>query len=203
MDSSDDEQGWEEKNEDWYRDSDTSENIPEPNDIDAPLYQDRNELPTDLSKEHFEEGLIYTMTMLSKRKEQTLVMIIEAGIEDFVYRPFFIRGSSKKTFHQGLRDKKESYNNVWRLAPRRELARRRDPSEVMVGETIRFTYGMGDKYQTCLVMERRSISLKCRHECGKERGKIQSYEIVEILDCTELFRSSILQNMLAQVKDLC
>ena len=53
---------WDEAEEDQYRDSDTSENLPDPNNLAAPLYQDVNKLPVDLKRIHFEEGLVYSMT---------------------------------------------------------------------------------------------------------------------------------------------
>ena len=49
--------------EDWYHESDTSENIPEPNDEPAALYQDLNTLPVPLLNYNFDEGLLYTMTL--------------------------------------------------------------------------------------------------------------------------------------------
>ena len=189
-------------NEDWYRDSDTSEDIPEPNTLEVPLYQDRNSLPTPLKKKHFELGVIFTMTMLKKRHESNLVMIIEGGEETFVYRIFFARGSSRKTFHQGLGDKTARYKDVWRLAPRRELSRQRDPSDARVGETLRFTYGMSEEYLTAIVISRRSNTLECKLECGMDRGAVRRFEIFEMVGCTEMFGSSILQTLLTLVKDL-
>ena len=79
------------------------------------------------------------MTLKTYKKHPMLVMIIEAGVEFFVFRPFYVRGSSKKTFHEGLEDKKCDYQVVQRLAPRRELIQKRDPDKASVGETIRFT----------------------------------------------------------------
>ena len=40
----------EQKVEDWYNDSDTSEETPDPNRQDEPLYQKANSLPVDLTK---------------------------------------------------------------------------------------------------------------------------------------------------------
>ena len=59
----------EQKVEDWYNDSDTSEEIPDPNRQDEPLYQKANSLPVDLTKKHF-EGLAYVITLKSSEKIQ-------------------------------------------------------------------------------------------------------------------------------------
>ena len=53
--------------EDWYNASDTSEDIPDPNLSKEALYQAPNMLPAPLQKSHFEEGLIYTMTLKGNR----------------------------------------------------------------------------------------------------------------------------------------
>ena len=49
---------WDGNKEDWYADSDTSEEVPDPNDDPASLYQEYDCLPVSLSKKHFIEGLI-------------------------------------------------------------------------------------------------------------------------------------------------
>ena len=67
---------WDEAEEDQYRDSDTSENLPDPNNLGVPLYQDVNKLPVDLKKHHFEEGLVYFMTLKTCKKHPMLAMII-------------------------------------------------------------------------------------------------------------------------------
>ena len=41
---------------DWYRDSDTSEDIPDPYDDDKALFQDVNVLPVGLQKGNFKRG---------------------------------------------------------------------------------------------------------------------------------------------------
>ena len=45
------------KLENWYSESDTSENLPDPNESKDPLYQEENKLPT-LTKNHFCEGIV-------------------------------------------------------------------------------------------------------------------------------------------------
>ena len=41
---------------DWYRESDTSDDLPDPNVSTQALYQDENKLPVLLKQSHFEEG---------------------------------------------------------------------------------------------------------------------------------------------------
>ena len=170
---------WDEAEEDQYRDSDTSENLPDPNDLAAPLYQDVNKLPVDLKRIHFEEGLVYSMTLKTYKKHPMLVMIIEAGDDFFVFRPFFVRASSKKTFHEGLADQKCEYQVVQRLAPRRELTRERKPEDARIGETIRFTYGMSEKYITGFILRATSRKVECMLECGADRGQHREFDIYE------------------------
>ena len=98
--------------EDWYNNSDTSEEIPDPNTQDEPLYQKANLLPVDLTKKHFEEGLAYVITLKKQRENPMLVMLIETRQNDFTYRTFFVRGSSRETFHDRGRDKTATYEDV-------------------------------------------------------------------------------------------
>ena len=46
---------------------------------------------------------------------------LEKEDDFFVYRPFFVQGSRRKTYHEGASDKKAGFADVWRLAPRRKL----------------------------------------------------------------------------------
>ena len=48
---------------DWYQESDTSEEIPDPNQRNAKLFQDVDTLPVEIKKSHFQEGIIYFMTL--------------------------------------------------------------------------------------------------------------------------------------------
>jgi len=99
--------------DDWYNSSDTSDEIPNPNENEDPLYQDINTLPVPLRPEHFQEGLIYAMTVKEKLNHNTLlVMIIHAKRRSFVYRLFFARGSARKTYHQGLIDTEIKFSDV-------------------------------------------------------------------------------------------
>ena len=43
--------------------------------------------------------------------------------------------TSKKTYHQGLKDQELQYTRVWRLAPRKELMRPTNSNAVRVGKT--------------------------------------------------------------------
>lgn len=85
--------------EDWYHDSDTSQDLPLPNDDENPLYQEVNKLPVPLEKDHFQEGLIYAMTLEDKSHNTMLVMVINKDEESFTYRIFFVQASSQKTYH--------------------------------------------------------------------------------------------------------
>ena len=86
-----------EKDEDWYASSDTSADIPNPDMNKDPLYQDEDSLPEPLKKSHFEEGLLYTLTLLSKQYNPMLVQIIELEQDKFVYQTFFHAASKAMT----------------------------------------------------------------------------------------------------------
>ena len=186
-------------NADWYRDSDTSEDIPDPYDDDKALFQDVNVLPVSLQKDNFQEGLIYRMTLKEKHGVTFLGMVIETMEEAFLFRTFFVRGSKAKTFHEGAEDKKFEYSDVWRLAPRRELCRKINPLDARLGQTLRFDYGHG--YVTALIIRSLSLTVKGKVECGKDRGKVQDFTKVEMLDCTELFGSSSVQKLFNLTKN--
>ena len=53
---------------DQYHESDKADDISDPNLDRARLYQDVVCLPLKLQKQHYEEGLIYTMTLESGKK---------------------------------------------------------------------------------------------------------------------------------------
>ena len=91
MDSVDIANDYDEKLEDWYHSSDTSDDIPDLNMSADPLFQDQDRLPAPLQRDHFKEGLIYTMTKHSDRKYALLVLIIEAKLRTFSYQLFFSR----------------------------------------------------------------------------------------------------------------
>ena len=64
LDNSDNDSDFKFEDEDWYHtDSDTDEDIPDPNLLLDPLFQDVDKLPEPSKKNHFEEGLLlYAMT---------------------------------------------------------------------------------------------------------------------------------------------
>lgn len=99
-------------NEDWYHESDTDEDIPDPNNQKEALFQKANTLPVYLSKKHFQEGLLYTMVLEQEHDKPMLVMIIAKGNMEFTYRLFFARGSAMKTFHEAGSDKTAKYQDV-------------------------------------------------------------------------------------------
>ena len=98
--------------EDWYADSDTSEEVPDPNDDPVSLYQEYDCLPVSLSKKHFIEGLIYTIVLQENKSIRMLAMVIETKRSSFTYRVFNVIGSSRKTYHQGANDKVCDYSAV-------------------------------------------------------------------------------------------
>ena len=130
---------WEEDKEDWYHDSDTSEDIPDPNFSAARLYQEIDKLPVGLENYHLQEGAICTMTLEEKKTHPMLIMIVETSNTNFLYRVFFVQKSKQKTWHQGAEDKKTTYDKVWRLASRGELIREEDPRMIRSSQTIRFS----------------------------------------------------------------
>ena len=181
--------------EDWYvsEDSETEKEVPDPNNAEAALYQDVDKLPEPLSKNHFQEGLLYLMTLGNEKEKTALGMIIEVKTKSFIYRVFYTKGSGRKTFHEGGKDKKYDFEDVWRLAPRRDLMLPQNVESITIGQTINFDSGNGRI--TIRVESCRSSSILGKIECGKERGSIEEFEKIEIVDCFELFASSLLQKM--------
>lgn len=98
-----------ESSEDWYHESDTSENIPDPNCSEDPLYQDVNKLPVGLRKGHFEEGLLYSMTLDQGRENTMLVMIVEVKENTFIYRNFSAEDRSVKHSMKGLQIRRSNF----------------------------------------------------------------------------------------------
>ena len=141
------------------------------------------------------------MTLESGKKNPMLVMIIETKMETFIYRTFFVLGSSRKTFFDGSDDKTARYDDVWRLAPRREMMHARNPANVRTGETLRFAYGMEEKLFTVLVTGIMSRSLRCTLQCGVNRSTTRTFEHIEITNCFELFGSPVLQRLTTTVFD--
>ena len=201
MDSDDNANDYDEKIEDWYHSSDTSDDIPDPNMSADPLFQDQDLLPEPLQRDHFKEGLIYTMTKHIDRKNALLVLIIEAKLRTFSYQCFFQQRSSSSTYHKTGKETKCAYKDIWRLAPRRELVEKCDPNDATTGQMLRFEYGMSSTPTTITVIRRRSREIEGQVICGADRGKEVLYSTVEMLHCTEVFGSSMLYDLLSQVKD--
>ena len=101
------------EDQDWYNgDSDTSEDIPDPNlDVKA-LYQDFDKLPKTLQNKHFKEGLLYSLILNTKKTITFLGMVILVKKKNFVFRIFGSQGSAAKTFHEGSSDKEFDYADV-------------------------------------------------------------------------------------------
>ena len=89
--------------------SDTANEIPDPNLNRDQLYQDVVLHPIKLRKPHFEEVLIYNMILAKDMQNPILVMIIETMADTFVYRTFFVLGSSRKTYVDDTDDKTAKY----------------------------------------------------------------------------------------------
>ena len=121
MDSDDNANDYDEKLEDWYHSSDTSDDIPDPNMSADPLFQDQDLLPEPLQRDHFKEGLIYTMTKHIDRKNALLVLIIEAKLRTFSYQCFFQQRSSSSTYHKTGKETKCAYKDIWRLELRNAI----------------------------------------------------------------------------------
>ena len=97
---------------DWYNSSDTSEDIPDPNMSQERKYQDQDCLPTALNTSHFEEGLIYTMTLYAAQNNSMLIWIIQAKQKSFTFRCLFHQGSGAKTWHETGKSKECRYDEV-------------------------------------------------------------------------------------------
>ena len=55
-------------------------------------------------------------------------MVIASCTHGLVYRVFFVRGPTRKTYRQSGNDRKVKYTDVWRLAPWTELVLDQDIS---------------------------------------------------------------------------
>ena len=74
-------------------------------------------------------------------------------------------------------------------------------AKTFVGQTLRCTYGMTTSHITITVKSFAVNVLKGEIVCGPRRGDEGVYEINEMLDCMEVFGSTLLHNLLTQVKD--
>ena len=186
----------------WYNESDTEDSIPDPNLENQPLFQRVNMLPVPLQNEHFEEGLVYFMSLKKQRNAPMLVMIIATEENTFVYRVFYVRGSSRATFHQAGRDKTNKYDEIWRLAPREELVVAQKVSDIFLGQTLRYTYGVNEKWETVVVTRQTSTTINGILVCGENRGESKILEKAEIVEAQGIFGSSLLHDVLQKVKTL-
>ena len=194
-------QGSDEKHVDWYNESDTDVDVPDPNMENEPLYQDVDCMPVPLRPSHFEVGLLYTMTLEQKRYNPMLVWIVEAKERSFSYQCYFNLVSKAKSWHETGKNNTCTYSGVWRLAPRRELVRTCDPGKAYIGQTLRFTYGMTTSPVVITVMRFTARVLKGIVVCGPRRGNQDSWNIFEIIGCTEVFGSTLLHNLLTKAKE--
>ena len=78
--------------------------------------------------------------------------------------------------------------------------RKRSTSSVRPGQTLRISVSSDDSPKTVLVLNVTSNDIRCRMECGDQRGTICNFEIAEIYDCVELFGSSILKSLYEKVQ---
>ena len=102
-------------------------------------------------------------------------------------------GKVRKTYHQGAKDKSYRYDEIWRLAPRRELMLSRSVKDIRRGQTISFDYDSGRV--TARVISTKASSVKGIILCGSERGTIKDFETFELLNVVELFASSLLYDL--------
>ena len=201
LDNSDNDSDFKFEDEDWYHtDSDTDEDIPDPNLLLDPLFQDVDKLPEPLKKNHFEEGLLYAMTKCKDKKTMNIILIILVKRRTFLFRLLSAKGTNRKTFHEGRKDEELRYCDVWRLAPRRELMRSMSVTSVRIGTTLRFEYESA--VMTARITRYTSRLLYGKIECGKHRGKLRTFEIIEVQNCYELFFSSLLPKLFKDLDDL-
>ena len=71
---------------DGYHGPDTEDEIPDPNLSPIALYQDTNKPPKPLEKRHFQEGIIYGLTLKTDRDVSDLGMIILVTDKSILFR---------------------------------------------------------------------------------------------------------------------
>ena len=137
------------------------------------LYQDENCLPEPLQPHHFREGLLYTMTKHANRRNSMLILIIEAKGDTFAYNCYFQQTSSANTLHQTGNVIECSYDDIWRLAPRRKLIQPHQPENSSPGQMLRFVFGMDSDTTTVTVLRRLLKRIQGQVVCGRKRGLIK------------------------------
>ena len=185
--------------EDWYRDTDTEQEIPDPNQDPQSLYQTSNKLPELLEKKHFVEGILYSFTLQKEKSVTFLGLLIECKRSSFIFRIYHTLGASRKIFHEGADDKEWDIDEVWRLAPRTELMLRREPEVVRVGQTVRFYYG--GEYFTIRVTKTLSKQTEGVIMCGQQRGTTKRFELIEMLSIEEIFFFDMLQELYSSMME--
>ena len=140
------------------------------------------------------------MTLKDEKHIIYLGMVIECRTTKFIFRCFFVRGKKRKTFHQGAKHIEYQYSQVFRLAPRRELERERKPSEARCGQTLRFEYTHG--IITVRVLKIISQKLTCIIECGASRGEERVFDMIQVVNCKEIFGSSILRDLYSETDEV-
>lgn len=157
-------------------------------------------LPEELSIHHWEEGIIYAMTVISEKNIMYLGMVIECRKSTFIFRCFFVRGKKRKTYHQGAEDIEYQYSQVFRLAPRRELQIGRTPSEARSGQTLRFKYmGIIITARILQIMPQKIAGII---ECGTSRGEKRVFKMILMFNCQEIFGSSILRDLYSDTDEV-
>ena len=163
---------------DWYNgESDTSEDVPSTLTEENSLFQDVDKLPEELTIEHFKECLIYQLT-LQQTEHKTLLLIVRVRMS---FCLFFRRGSKRKTFHEGAKDIKIRYDEVWRLAPRRELMRVHNLENIHLGQTLRFESDIGE-HVTITVAKITSRKITGVIVFGAKRGQSESFNREELVN---------------------
>ena len=138
---------------------------------------------------------------LKGQESSMLVFITDVTEELFAYQIFFMQGSSRQTFHQTGKEKISNYNDVSRLASRTELVRYCTPGKASIGHTLRFEYGNSSLHVTICVTGFASRTIEGTLLCGNHRGNSKTFEIYEMVNCTEVFGSSTLHNLHTKVKE--
>ena len=130
-----------------------------------------------------------------------LGMVIECRKTKFIFRRYFVRGKKQKTFHQRAKDIEYQYSQVFRLVPRRELERERKPSEARCGQTLRF------EYKTTGIITARVLNIISQKltgiiECGTSRGEQRMFDMIHVVNCKEIFGSSILRDLYLKTDEI-
>ena len=82
---------------------------------------------------------------------------------------------------------------------RRELMAKCDLKTTHPGQTLRFEYETG--FVTATVLYSTSTTVKATIDCGTERGICTEFLKIEMVNCTELFGSSVLHNLYENIGD--